>query len=56
MEVETPPGKHLRIELVYREGAWEWLGLGISGLALLLWAVASWRGRERAGTTRKLVA
>lgn len=49
MEVHAPPGRNLRIDLVYREGPWEWLGLITSGLAVILWMAATLTslGRER---------
>lgn len=43
MEVEAPPGRHLRIDLVYGEGPWEWLGLLVSGVAAALWLGTTWR-------------
>jgi hypothetical protein len=47
MEVEAPPGKAMRIDLIYREGPWERIGMVVSGLAAILWTATIWWMRPR---------
>lgn len=47
LEVNVPPGKMAQVDLVYREGAWERLGIVLSVLALILWGWTALIARER---------
>jgi hypothetical protein len=42
IEVEAPPGKRVQVDLIYREGPWERIGMVVSGLAVILWAATAW--------------
>lgn len=42
MEVEAPPGRRVQVDLTYREGPWERIGMVVSGLALILWIATIW--------------
>lgn len=42
LEVNVPAAKSLEIDLTYREGRWERLGIVLSALALILWGGTAW--------------
>ena len=37
LEVKLPPGRTGQVDLVYGEGLWEWLGIVLSSLGLIVW-------------------
>jgi hypothetical protein len=47
LEVNIPAGQSGKVDLVYRSGSWESVGVVLTALALLLWGGAAWIGRKR---------
>ncbi len=43
IQVKAPPGKAVQVDLVYRAGWWERLGVTVSVLGLIMWAGTGWR-------------
>jgi len=46
LEVHAPGGQPIEVDLVYREGPWEWAGLVASALALMFWGGTAWMTRR----------
>ena len=51
LEVNAPAGKTVDVDLVYREGPWERLGIVVSALGLILWGSTAAIGGRWCGRT-----